>query len=118
MDLATEVFGGEKSHFVWQYGFCNSFIPVDFTGGNLAKGCLKTLGSSINLARELEELAVKLNFDLKSYAPQPREDHHLYCDDDFNNFANNILVSEKCILLKLYTIALASIKNNLIMGIG
>ena len=118
MDLVVEVFGEEKSHFIWQYGFCNSFIPVDFTGGTLAKGCLKTLGSSINLVRELEELATGLNFDLKRYTPKYRTDGHLYCDDDFYDVANNILVDEKSILLELYTIAVASIENNLIMNIG
>ena len=118
MDLVTEVFGAKKSHFIWQYGFCNCFIPVDFTGGSLAKGCLKTLGSSINLVRELEELAQKLNFDLKRYNPRYTEDYHLYCDEDFEDFANNILVDEKSLLLELYTIAVTSIKNNLIMDIG
>lgn len=83
MDLVTEVFGDKESHFIWQYGFCNSFIPVDFTGGTLAKGCLKTLGSSINLVRELEELATSLNFDLKQYTPKYRTENHLYYDEDF-----------------------------------
>ncbi|MGL6340006.1 MAG: hypothetical protein ACRC80_12830 [Waterburya sp.] len=118
MDLVTEVYGGEKSHFVWQYGFNNDFIPVDFTCGNLAKGCLKTLGSSINLAHELEELAAKLNFEVKKYKPKYRSDCHLYCDDDFDNLTNNVLVDEKCLLLELYIIALSSIENNLIMCIG
>ena len=118
MDLVTEVFGAKESHFIWQYGFCNCFIPVDFTGGSLAKGCLKTLGSSINLVRELEELAQKLNFNLEGYTPRYTEDYQLYCDEDFEDFANNVLVDEKSLLLELYTIAVASIKNNLIMDIG
>lgn len=118
MDLVTEIFGEKESHFIWQYGFCNSFIPVDFTGGTLAKGCLKTLSSSINLVRELEELATSLNFDLKQYTPKYRTDNHLYCDDDFYYVADNVLVDEKSILLEFYTIAVASIENNLIMSIG
>ena len=76
------------------------------------------MGSSINLARELKELAAKLNFDLEQYTPKYGEDYHLYCDDNFYDVANNILVDEKSILLELYTIALASIENNLIMSIG
>jgi len=94
-----------------------SFLNPGIFIGKRIKGCLRTLGSSINLVQELEELADKLNFDFRQYKPKFRSDYHLYYDEDFEDFADNILVDEKCLLLELHTIALASIANNLIMSI-
>jgi hypothetical protein len=105
-DCYQRFYNENKSHLIC----CDTskgtlFVPIKFPE-NALLDCnhhLSDFGSSINLSEELKIIAYKLGFDLRKYDP----------NIDFNE--DDYLAHEKFIAFKLYSMALASIKYNLIL---
>lgn len=112
-DLAKEIFGEKKSHFVWNRHLGNCYVPVEFQNIYVPDEFLRNLGSSINLCNELKELANKLKLDLGDYTP----DFELLYEQRVCEFENDILGNEKMFILYLYNFCLASIKYDLLIDL-
>lgn len=113
-DLLKEVFGEKQSHFILHWDITEYYVPVSFNDVSVPDWFLWTIGSSINLRDELQEIADKLKFNLGNYTP----DFQMLYEERFDELVDDTLFFEKFMLLKIYNIALGSVKHNLLIEIN
>lgn len=98
-----------KSHLLCNYH--GKYIPLDFGGTVLPPRFLESIGSSINLKNEMELLANQLN--LKLVDSMCDADHLINTMVD--ELEDDPLLMSKIIMIRFYSVVVASIRYNLII---
>jgi hypothetical protein len=141
IQLFTEHRVRADSHLVCHNCYGGYFIPIEF--GKIkfpvwevyidlcdvmfSQSMLFSIGSSIALRKELEEIALYLNFDLNKYfipnsilynekIVKILNEHELF--EYSETVALEIFGYEKSLLLQLYNVVLASIKYDLMISLS
>lgn len=106
-ELYARISQEKRSHFLCHSDVSGYYVPIDFETfivDEKIRGGM--VGSSNHLAKELEELAKKLNFNLGKYTPNLKKLYQQRIDE----LNNDSLKDQKWLLLCLYNIALASVR--------
>lgn len=111
VDLKKKFISENNSHLICHDYYTGFYVPVNFQNQHLSDLFLVSIGSSISLRNELEEIAYKLRLNLGNYTP----DMELLFKQREQELQNDLLGFEKMLLLYLYNITLASIQHNLII---
>lgn len=111
LDLLKEVFGDKQSHFIYHNNYSGCYVTLSFNNISVPYDFIFNIGSSINLAQELREVADKLNLELGDYTP----DLVPLARKRYDELIEDPIGDAKFMLLELYNMAIASIKYNLIL---
>ena len=103
--LCKQICEEKQSHLICHSDFDGYYLPIDFELIIFDREVGVCLGSSVQLHKELEDLAKKLNLDLGDYTPDLEE---LFKVRE-REFKKDFLGTHKWLLLCLYNIATASI---------
>jgi hypothetical protein len=107
--LKEKILIEDRSHLICNYH--GKYIPIDFKEAYLPAGFIQSLGSSINLKKELEILAENLNLKLEKHT----NDIDVTIDKIIEELGDDPLFMSKIMLLRLYNIVVISIRYNLII---